>query len=640
MLRIRIFEQKILELFTQNKVSGTTHTYIGQESIAVALMNNLETDDIVFSNHRCHGHFLAYGGSMRLLLSEIMAKETGMCKGIGGSQHIHYRNFFTNGVQGGIVPNAAGMAWAEKLKNSNRIATVFIGDGTLGQGTVYETFNMAALYKLPILFVIENNQYAMSTKVENAVSGSILMRPQAFGITANEVKSNDVMKLNDHFRYAVDFVRDNKEPYCQIVHTYRLAAHSKGDDTREPDEIKEKWQYDPLKYLESKLDKKQMDAIRIEVEEEIKDALNYAQEAKMISIDAKKTLSFDMSENFGSILNDSDFRCVESLNHALKKIMKINNDLIIMGEDIEDPYGGTFKVTKGLSKCFPDRVYNTPISEASIIGLAIGLSMNGKRPIVEMMFGDFITLGFDQILNHASKYSWMYGENINVPLIIRAPMGAGRGYGPTHSQSLEKYLTGIPEICIVALSPIQDSGKVLERIVKYTNCPVVLIENKKLYNEKLLKNENGMVNNFYVEETNALFPTIKLSLDKDTRADASVIVYGGMVKEAMLAAHNLLIKDEIQLDIIVPTQLSPYPIDDIEQLTKGCHVIGTMEEGTRCMGWGAEIIASLSERSESVRKYFRVASADLPIPCNVELEKYVIPDASKLEHIIRRIING
>ena len=432
MLTIRRFEERVLDLFGRDLVSGTTHTYIGQEAIAVALMQHVKEGDIIFSNHRCHGHYLAYGGPPELLLGEILTKKCGMCGGNGGSQHLHYRNFYTNGVQGGIVPNAVGMAWAEKINGTDNIAIVFLGDGTLGQGVVYESFNLASLLEVPILFVVENNQYAMSTRTVDALAGSFAARAEAFAIEHDQISSNDVEVLTQGFDRAIGYVRKTKRPFCQIVHTYRLAAHSKGDDTRQAEEVSSYKKSDPISIARSKLGDDKCRQIEEEVEKKIgsvvdrvlKAAPSKAKEAVVKNVRAK---NFD-------VYNRASRRCVEAISKALDTVLAENEDALVIGEDVRDPCGGAFKVTAGLCTKYQDRVLNMPICEAAIIGSGIGLAMNGKLPIIEIMFGDFITLGFDQLVNHAAKYNWLYDKQ--VPLVIRTPMGAGRGYGPTLSQSL------------------------------------------------------------------------------------------------------------------------------------------------------------------------------------------------------------
>jgi len=246
MLLIRRFEERVLDDFTKGRLFGTTHCYIGQEANAVGIFSVIDPNDVVFSNHRCHGHFIAYGGDIRRLAAELMGKATGLCGGRGGSQHIYWRNFYSNGVQGGIVPCATGMAVAEKEKQSGQIVLVFLGDGTLGQGVVYESLNLASLWKLPILFVVENNRYAQTTPIHLALAGSISGRFEAFGIECLELESTDVLEVRHYAAKAVDRVRRELKPVALVIHTYRLCAHSKGDDTRDPEEVGKFRLLDPL----------------------------------------------------------------------------------------------------------------------------------------------------------------------------------------------------------------------------------------------------------------------------------------------------------------------------------------------------------------------------------------------------------
>ena len=247
MLQIRRFEERSLAEFSAGRLFGTTHTYIGQEADAAAIFSVTAPDDIVWSNHRCHGHFLAYGGDSYRLAAELMGKATGLVGGRGGSQHIHWRNFYTNGIQGGTVPVATGMALAQKVQKTGNIALVFSGDGTLGEGALYESLNIAALWRLPILFVVEDNRYAQTTPLAKGVSGSIPARFEAFGIQTFEADSSDVLILKSLAERAVQTVRESCQPAALILHTYRFGAHSKGDDPRDRNEIARiRAEFDPL----------------------------------------------------------------------------------------------------------------------------------------------------------------------------------------------------------------------------------------------------------------------------------------------------------------------------------------------------------------------------------------------------------
>jgi TPP-dependent pyruvate/acetoin dehydrogenase alpha subunit len=252
MLLIRRFEERLLAEFDAGKLVGTTHVYIGQEADAAGIFSVADPDDVVFSNHRCHGHFLAYGaaspqgGNPYQLAAELMGKATGLVGGRGGSQHIHWRNFYSNGIQGGIVPVATGMALAEKAGKTGKIVLVFVGDGTLGEGALYESLNIAALWQLPVLFVLEDNRYAQTTPVEKAVAGSMAGRFAAFGIPTWERATTDVLEVRSVAEEAVRHVRSGAGPGGLVLHTYRFAAHSKGDDVRDPAEIARARESDPL----------------------------------------------------------------------------------------------------------------------------------------------------------------------------------------------------------------------------------------------------------------------------------------------------------------------------------------------------------------------------------------------------------
>jgi TPP-dependent pyruvate/acetoin dehydrogenase alpha subunit len=276
MLLIRRFEEHLLVEFGAGKLTGTTHVCIGQEADAVGVVSVIDPDDVIFSSHRCHGHFLAYGGEPYRLAAELMGKSTGLVGGRGGSQHIQWHNFYSNGIQGGIVPIAAGMALAEKARQTGKIALAFIGDGTLGEGVLYESLNLASLWKLPLFVVLENNHYAQTTPVEFNLAGSMAGRFSAFGIPVWERESSDVLEIRSIAAETVDFIRSNGSPGCLILHTYRFAAHSKGDDTRLPDELERIRAYDPLLIHGTRLTTDERSSAEIEVKAIIDDAFKRA----------------------------------------------------------------------------------------------------------------------------------------------------------------------------------------------------------------------------------------------------------------------------------------------------------------------------------------------------------------------------
>jgi len=276
MLLIRRFEERLLAEFGTGKLVGTTHAYIGQEADAAGIFSAALPDDVFFSNHRCHGHFLAYGGDAYRLAAELMGKATGLVGGRGGSQHIQWRNFYSNGIQGGIVPVAAGMALAEKAQKTGNIAIVFIGDGTLGEGALYETLNMAALWSLPLLVVVEDNRYAQTTPTEKGVAGSMAGRFTAFGIPVWERETADVLEVRAAAGEAIQHVRSGAGPGCLLLHTYRFSAHSKGDDPRSSEELTRIRCYDPLMVHSPRLSAVDLERAENEVSAVIHDAFTRA----------------------------------------------------------------------------------------------------------------------------------------------------------------------------------------------------------------------------------------------------------------------------------------------------------------------------------------------------------------------------
>jgi acetoin:2,6-dichlorophenolindophenol oxidoreductase subunit alpha len=275
--RIRRFEETVLENFPLGVFMGTTHTYLGQEANAVGVLSQIRPDDIIFSSHRCHGHFLAYGGDMRALFAELMGRATGVCGGRGGSQHLHWRNFYSNGIQGGIVPIVTGMALAEKRKGSGAAGIAFLGDGTFGEGIVYEALNMASLWKAPVLYVLENNRIAQTTPVELAAAGEFRARFNAFDIPTLELDSSDVREILSAAKHMLSGVRDRSAPGALILSTCRFGPHSKGDDTREAGELeKARRERDPLKIQAARVSPSSIEIIEDETKTEISAAFNQA----------------------------------------------------------------------------------------------------------------------------------------------------------------------------------------------------------------------------------------------------------------------------------------------------------------------------------------------------------------------------
>ncbi len=465
MALIRAVETSLLDLFGKGKLRGTVHTGIGQEAIAAGVIAALDLErDVICSNHRGHGHYLAYCGDAKGLIAEVMGLSQGVCRGVGGSQHLHKRNFYSNGILGGMAPVSVGMAMAEKTAKSGAVVVQFAGDGALAEGAFYESFNIAALWKLPYLLVVEDNGYAQSTPKALEQAGRLTDRAKPFGIPVAEVDGNDAEAVYEAAEAMIERIRSGDGPGVLYCTTYRLAPHSKGDDIREKSEIADAWTREPMVRAREKLPADFCDAVDQSV------ATRNPRHHRSARMTAQTTAHAAPASTY-----------LQSLNRGLHAAMEADTRVHFAGEDVLDPYGGAFKVSAGLSTRFPDRVHTTPISEGAITGLASGMALRGLKPVVEIMFGDFLTLTFDQILNHAVKFGAMYGQDVPVPMVIRTPMGGRRGYGPTHSQSIEKHFCGIAGLKIISPSHVHAPGDLLGHAIASETQPVLFIEYKALY---------------------------------------------------------------------------------------------------------------------------------------------------------------
>ena len=335
-------------------------------------------------------------------------------------------------------------------------------------------------------------------------------------------------------------------------------------------------------------------------------------------------------------------RYLHSINQSMHELMAIDKNVVLIGEDLLDPYGGAFKASKGLSTQYPEQVISTPISELAITGASVGMAMRGIKPILEIMFGDFLTLCMDQIINHATKYQWMYNDQVSVPLVVRAPMGGGRGYGPTHSQSLESLFVAVPGLRIVAPSIFHDPGKLLKRCVLHETAPVLFVEDKISYPKILqLGNNYRDLKIQWLDDTDG-YPNVSLSMFPEESQDILIITYGGMANLAAEAAIDSLMEEEINVQVLVCSQIRPIPVDVIcSQASKIGKVI-ILEEGPKVGGWGAEAACIIMEKSfESLKSpLIRIGAMDNPIPASLPLEELVLPSLSKVKNAILRLYNS
>lgn len=638
---IRKVEEKLLELFSAGKINGTVHTCIGQELIASCIANELEEDDFILSNHRGHGHYIARTGDVDGLIAEVMGRTSGASGGIGGSQHLINHQYLSNGIQGGMIPIAAGISLAFKMNASNNIAVAFIGDGTLGEGVIYETFNICSLWGLPLLIVLENNGYAQSTSAKQTFSGKLQSRVEGFGLRYARTSTWCIDDLTSNVSKAVNTVRNEQIPFLLEIETYRLKSHSKGDDNRNDQEVKD--------YSEKDL----LSTIALNSSDEIADLLMGVDVKIEKAVDnALKNPILESFESDATTINSyrfkeippplSDKKINEMIYDGFKHLFEVNDKLMLIGEDLEyttswtpKPYGGAFKVSRDLSSLFEGRVKNTPISEAAIVGIGTGLALAGQKPIVEIMFGDFLTLAFDQIINHATKFCSMFGRKVNVPLIIRTPMGGRRGYGPTHSQTLEKHLFGIPNLSIVALNYRLNPLDTYKKITETINHPVLVVENKVLYTRTPGPTRVG----FSTFATDEDFPTIKVTANDECTPDITIVCYGGLLEEAEEALELIFDEDEILCEIICPTLISPLNCKPILDSAKKTRRLLVVEEGVCINALGSEIAAVCMENSIQLESFVRMGTNSI-IPCSYVAEMNLLPTAKSIASTVREMVNG
>ncbi len=630
LLKIRIFEKKLLELFDNGKINGTTHTCIGQEEVAVSIMENILDDDFIFSNHRGHGHYLARFDDMEGLFCEIIGKEGAVCNGVGGSQHIKRDNYFSTGIQGESIPVATGVALHFKNKNKRNLALAFIGDGTWGQGSVYESLNMASLWNVPLVIVCENNGISQTTPSEINLASNIEKRSSAFDVDFCMIDQGlTVSQINDILTDKFEKVRNSHSPLVIEFKTNRLASHSKGDDTRSNEEIDELIKQDWFHKL-SETNLKELTEIQKDIQKEI----DLMIENILIRPNVKRLKFESSSNNYENTLNNEfvEERILDNLNRAVNQFMTNNKDSYFIGEDIMDPYGGAFKVAKGLSTNFPDRTISTPISELGLAGVGNGLALCQNKVLVEFMFADFTFLAFDQIINFAAKTRTMYGKLLDHTIIFRCPVGGYRGYGPTHSQSIQKFFIGIPDLDLYELSPLHDMTNLLPKVMNSGKASM-LFESKTIYP---LKSINcGVYKNIFNHKKLDDF-TSQVFIENEI--DIVMICGGSMVPFCMNVMEKLFLEQEISVHLINPFKLYPFDIEIISDYLNPKIPIFVVEESTKGGTWHSEILSIINSKNSEKINCHSICSKDEIIPSSKHLEEIMLVNEDDIyDNIIKKI---
>lgn len=663
-MEIRAFENNIADLLGRAVLKGASHLYAGEEAVAVGAIGALRDDDLVTSTHRGHGHAHAHGDKaaktneekqnhFNKMMAEVLGKSSGYCKGKGGSMHIadvDHGNLGATGIVGGNIPVAVGAALAQKLQGTDKVVLCFFGDGASNTGNFHEALNMASLWDLPVIFVVENNMYAMSVPWAKASKlPNVADRACAYGIPGIVVDGMEVLDVRGAVAKAVERARKGEGPSLIEAKTYRYYGHSHSDPRayRTKEEEKAYKDRDPIKLLN-----KELQAVGLLTEEEfekmnkaVKAKLKTAMEFSEASPDADPAeLETDVfaPSNFTvkdieaeaelreKVRNDASMREIsyaEAIQEALREEMKRDERVFLLGEDI-GLYGGAYGATRNLFNEFGEwRVIDTPISEATIGGAAVGAAMAGMRPVAEIMYVDFTPLVIDQVANQGGKNRYMFGGKTYIPMVVRTEGGAGRALAAHHSQSLESLWTHLPGVYVVMPSTPYDVKGLLKAAIRDDN-PVMFIEHKMLYKEK------GRV-----PEDDYIIP-LGVADIKRSGKDISLVTYSRQVRNALKAAE-ILDKEGIDVEVIDLRCLKPLDIDTIiTSIKKTGRFVGVTEayENTSFIN---EVMAQINDLAFDYldAPMVRVAARNIPVPRAEILEDLAIPNVDRIVKACRKAVN-
>jgi 2-oxoisovalerate dehydrogenase E1 component len=664
MWEIRMFEDKVYDLLGRDLIKGASHLYAGQEAVAVGAISALREDDLITSTHRGHGHCHARGASLtttaedrqehyRKMMAELCGRSTGYCLGRGGSMHIadvQRGNLGATGIVGGNIPVATGAGLAQKLLGTDRVVLCFFGDGAANTGNFHESLNLASLWALPVVYIVENNKYAMSVPVESATANlNSADRACAYGIPGEIVDGMDVTAVRTAVAKAVARARNGAGPSLIECQAYRWYGHSRSDPrkyrTREEEAA---WRArDPIPNFAAALvstgvaTEEEVDSIELAVEDAIADATQFALGSPTPHVEELELnvyAPFKWTEADYVRERELRERCRqegagnrkvlyrEAIQEALAEEMRRDPSVFVMGEDV-GLYGGAYGATRGLIEEFgSERVRDTPISEATIGGAAVGAAMCGMRPVSEIMYVDFTPLAMDQIANQGAKNRYMFGGKTTVPMVIRTEGGAGRSIAAHHSQSLEALWTHFPGIYVVMPSTPFDVKGLLKAAIRDDN-PVMFIEHKMLYGVEGYVPDQDYVIPFGVADV------------KRKGSDVTVITYSRMVHRALVAADELQ-AEGVSVEVIDLRTLKPLDMQTVAtSVMKTGRVVG-VTEGYKTGSFISELITRIQEELFDWldAPVIRVAAADVPVPMSEPLEDAAIPNTSAIIAGIHQVL--
>jgi 2-oxoisovalerate dehydrogenase E1 component len=637
MIRIREFEARCAELYTQEKIRGFMHLYDGEEAVAVGVIPVLEARDRIVATYREHGHALARGAPMAAIMAEMYGKREGCSGGRGGSMHLFdpARNFYGgNAIVGGGLPLAVGLALADHMRGQDTVTACFFGEGAVAEGEFHESLNLAALWRLPVLFVCENNRYAMGTALElSEAETDIHKKAESYRIGAEAVDGMDVVAVEAAARRAVAAIRETGGPYFLECRTYRFRAHSMFDAQLYRDKVEvEAWKdKGPIARfqgwaLENGLvHPEEIARVKADVATEIDAATAFAEGgawepiedlAKYVYAPERPAPPPVRPAGAPVTLVETSYR--EAVRDAIREALQRDERVFLMGEDV-GRYGGCYAVSKGLLAEFgPDRIRDTPLSESGFTGAGIGAAMAGMRPIVELMTVNFSLLALDQILNTAATIRHMSGNRFGCPLVIRMATGAGRQLAAQHSHSLEGWYAHIPGIRVLAPATLEDARGMLWTALQEPD-PVLIFENVMLYNRTgPIAADAGPVD-------------IDRAMIRREGRDVSLITYGGSLWKTLEAAEALA-RDGVDAEVIDLRSLRPLDDETIMASVRKTRRAVIVDEGWRSGSLSAEVSARITEQAffDLDAPIGRVCSAEVPIPYPRHLEEAAIPQADRI----------
>jgi 2-oxoisovalerate dehydrogenase E1 component len=643
-----MIEEKMLVLLRQGKISKW-FSGIGQEAIAVGAALALEKDEWIMPLHRNLGIFTGRNMPLQKLFMQWQGRKEGYSKARERSFHFGSTEHHICGMISHLGPQLAiadGVALAYKLKKQHKVALAFTGDGGTSEGDFHEALNTAAVWNLPVIFVIENNGYGLSTPVnEQYRCESLIERAKGYGMEGVKIDGNNLLTVYDTLKGVRNYCIREQKPYLVECITFRMRGHEEASGTKYiPKELFEEWaQKDPVKnfekylILEKVLTYSQVEAIKNELKEYIEAELKIGfDEAPVIANTQEeiKDVYAPVVHGAYTIVNNSlpnnntpgvatERRFIDGISEALKQSMQQHPNLVLMGQDIAE-YGGAFKITEGLVQEFgKERVRNTPLCESAIVGTALGLSLEGYKSMMEMQFADFVTVGFNQIVNNLAKIYYRWGQNADV--VIRMPTGGGVGAGPFHSQSNEAWFTHVPGLKVVYPSTPMDAKGLLIAAINDPN-PVLYFEHKALY-----RSISGAIPSEYYEIEIGKARVVQFG------SDISVITYGSGVHWAMEYATE---NNTVSLDILDLRTLLPLDYEAIQSSVARTGKVLMLHEDTLTGGIGGEIAAWIAEHCFELldAPIMRCASLDTPIPFNIELEKNFMAKA-RLDESIKKLLD-